>query len=129
MIVVDSAAVVDALAGVPDADELRVRLADEDLHAPGLLDADVVSAVRGLVLGGHLTTARAWDLLDDFDALPVQRWSFAHALRHRAFELRDRVTAYDAAYVVLAESLECPLVTRDGRLARAGGHDARVELW
>jgi predicted nucleic acid-binding protein len=47
-------------------------------------------------------------------------------LRRRAFQLRDNLSAYDAAYVALAEALECTLVTRDARLARASGHDAQI---
>ena len=128
MIVVDSAALVDALTAVDGTDELRAYLAAEDLHAPSLVDFEIVSALRGLTLAGHVSAARAQDLLTDFDDLPIQRWSSADALRRRAFQLRDNVSAYDAAYVALAEALDCPLLTRDARLARSGGHSARIEV-
>lgn len=128
MIVVDCAAVVDALTGVPGTDELRAQLAAEDLHAPSLVDFEVVSAVRGLTLRGHLSPTRAEDLLTDFDDLSLQRWPSADALRRRAFQLRDNVSAYDAAYVALAEALDCTLVTRDGRLARSSGHSAQIQV-
>lgn len=128
MIVVDCAAVVDALTGVPGTDELRAHLAAEDLHAPSLVDFEVVSAVRGLTLRGHLSPTRAEDLLTDFDDLSLQRWPSADALRRRAFQLRDNVSAYDAAYVALAEALDCTLVTRDGRLARSSGHSAQIQV-
>ncbi len=128
MIVVDSAAVVDALTAVAGTDELRAHLATEDLHAPGLVDLEVVSALRGLTLRGQLSATRAGDLLTDFDDLPIQRWPSADALRRRGFQLRDNVSAYDAAYVALAEALDCPLVTRDGRLARSRGHSAQIEV-
>jgi predicted nucleic acid-binding protein len=128
VIVVDSAAVVDALTAVAGTDELRAHLATEDLHAPSLVDFEVVSALRGLTLGGHLSATRAEDLLTDFDDLPMQRWPSADALRRRAFQLRNSVSAYDAAYIALAEALDCPLVTRDGRLARSSGHSARIEV-
>ncbi len=128
MIVVDSAAVVDALTAVEGTEELRAYLVAQELHAPGLLDFEVVSTLRGLTLGGHVSLARAGDLLTDFDDLPVQRWPFVDALRRRAFQLRDIVSAYDAAYVTLAEALECPLVTRDSRLARSTGHAALIEV-
>ncbi|WP_125613466.1 type II toxin-antitoxin system VapC family toxin [Specibacter cremeus] len=128
MIVVDAAAVVDALSAVPGTDALRERLAGEDLHAPTLLDYEVVSALRGLTLGGHMGAARAHDLLTDFDDLSIQRWPSADALRRRALQLRSAVSAYDAAYIALAEALECPLLTRDVRLARSGGHGARIEV-
>lgn len=128
MIVVDSAAVVDALTAVAGTDELRAHLATEDLHAPSLVDFEVVSALRGLTLGGHLSAARAEDLLTDFDDLPMQRWPSADALRRRAFQLRNSVSASDAAYIALAEALDCPLVTRDGRLARSSGDSAQIEV-
>lgn len=57
----------------------------------------------------------------DFDDLPLQRWPSADALRRRAFQLRDNISAYDAAYVALAEVLACELLTADQRLAGAPG--------
>ncbi|MGH3696977.1 MAG: type II toxin-antitoxin system VapC family toxin [Pseudonocardiaceae bacterium] len=128
MIVVDSAAVVDALTVVAGTDELRAYLAAEDLHAPGLLDFEIVSALRGLALSGQVSAARAEDALVDFDDLPIRRWPSAHALRRRAFQLRDNVSAYAAAYIALAEALDCPLLTRDARLARSSGHAAQIEV-
>lgn len=117
MIVVDAGAVVDALANAPDAGPLRSLLAEEDLHAPTLLDYEVVSIVRGLTIGARISRHRAEELLADFDDLPIQRWPCGDSLRRRAFALRDNVSAYDAAYVALAEALGCRLITRDGRLA------------
>lgn len=128
MIVVDCSAVVDALSGVEGADKLRTRLAAEELHAPTLLDVEIASVLRGLTLGGGLSLARAQEVLDDFADLPVQRWTFADGFRRRALQLRNNVSCYDATYVSLAEALECPLVTRDGRLARSSGHDAVIEV-
>lgn len=128
MIVVDSAAVIDALTAVSGTDDLRARLRDEELHAPMLLDFEVVSALRGLVLGGHLSEARALDALTDYADLSIQRWEGADALRRRAFQLRNNVSAYDAAYIALAESLECRLLTRDTRLARSSGHVVQIDL-
>lgn len=103
-------------------------MATEELSAPTLLDFEVVSALRGLNLGGHLDDARAHDVLTDFDDLPIRRWSSGDGLRRRAFQLRDDVSAYDAAYVALAEALDCRLVTRDARVARSSRHLVRVEV-
>ncbi len=128
MIVVDCAAVVDALAGLDGTDRLRARLIAEELHAPSLLDYEVVSALRGLTRGAHLDQARAFDLLTDFDDLPIRRWPAVDGLRRRAFQLRGQLSAYDASYVALADALQCTLVTRDRRLGSASGHDAKVEV-
>jgi predicted nucleic acid-binding protein len=128
VIVVDSSAVVDALNAVDGTDELRARMTSEELHAPMLLDFEVISALRGLTLGGHVTATRAEDLLTDLEDLPLRRWAPADPLRRRAFGLRDNLSAYDAAYVALAEALDCPLLTRDSRLARSAGHVATIEV-
>jgi len=128
MIVIDAAAIVDALTMAPEADAVRGRMSDEELHAPHLIDFEVVSALRGQVLGKHLSAARAADALTDFDDLPLVRWPAVGALRRRAFSLRHNLSAYDAAYVALAEALGCPLLTRDARIAKAGGHAAHVEV-
>lgn len=128
MIVVDCAAMVDALTIVPGSDQLRACLAEEELHAPDLLDYEMVSALRGLTFGGHISAARALDVLADFADMPIERWPAGGALRLRAFTLRDHLSAYDAAYVALAEALECPLLTRDARLARAGGHAVEIRV-
>ena len=128
MIVVDASAVIDALSIVDGTADLRARMTVEELHAPTLLDFEVVSALRGLTLGGHLTATRAEDLLGDFEDLLLHRWPSADPLRRRAFALRDNLSSYDASYVVLAEALDCPLLTRDARLARSGGHFVKVEV-
>jgi predicted nucleic acid-binding protein len=128
MIVVDSAAVVDALTAVQGTAALRAFLKDEVLHAPALLDYEVGSALRGLTLSAQISPARAQDALTDFADLPIHRWLAADQLRRRAFSLRDNLSAYDAAYVALAEALDCRLVTRDERLARSRGHSARITV-
>jgi len=78
MIVVDCPAVVDALTAAEDATRLRARISNEDVRAPALLDFEVVAALRGLVLGSHLTPARAEDALTDFRA-PRPHTSGHHA--------------------------------------------------
>ncbi len=128
MIVVDCAAIVDALTVVDGSEGLRAFMAREDLHAPALVDFEIVSALRWLARAGRITAARALDALTDFEDLPILRWHAGDALRRRAFSLRDNLSAYDAAYVALAEALQCRLVTRDARLARSGGHAAEIAL-
>lgn len=128
MIVVDASAVIDVLTVASGSAELVSYLTAEDLHAPSLIDFEIVSAVRGLTLGGHLSAHRAEDLLTDFDDLRIQRWPSADALRRRAFQLRNNISGYDSAYVVLAEALDCPLLTSDVRLSRSTGHSVRIEV-
>jgi predicted nucleic acid-binding protein len=128
VIVVDCAAVVDALTAVEGTDDVRAIMADEELHSPTLLDFEIVSALRGLTLRRSISAARAQDALTDFEDLRIHRWHAGDPLRRRAFGLRDNLTAYDAAYVALAEALGCALVTRDARLARSSGHSAQITI-
>ena len=129
MLVVDTSAVIAALAGRPPHHEVVDRLAgDGDLAAPHLLDVEFLHALRRLVLGRQLGEDRAADARDDFAALVIARYE--HTLvADRVWELRHGLTAYDATFVALAELLEVPLVTCDTRLARAPGHHATVELF
>ncbi|MGI9084126.1 MAG: type II toxin-antitoxin system VapC family toxin [Aeromicrobium sp.] len=120
MIVVDCSAILDALVG-RDAEPVHDVLVDERCAAPTVIDYEVLSALRGLVRGRRLSPHAAHDALSDLDQLPVERWHLAEPLRRRVFDLRANLTAYDAAYVVLAESLDCALLTRDRKLASAAG--------
>ena len=126
-VVLDCSVVVDVLAGA-DRAHLARRVAHDEWHAPMLLDYEVVAALRGLVLGGHLTPGRAVDALVDLADLPITRWQVDVVTQRRALALRDRVTAYDAAYLVCAEGIDGALVTRDRRLARAAAELVEVRL-
>lgn len=125
MIVVDCSSVIDALVAV-DGSEASDRLATDRLAAPHLLDYEVVAALRGLVLGRRIEPWRAEQALASYERLLLTRWMFAGDLRRRSLSLRNNFSAYDAAYVALAEALDCPLLTRDLRLARAA--DGLVEV-
>lgn len=129
MIVVDASALVALLVLRPRPQSLAERLAaDEDRHAPHLIDAELVSALRRLVRTEALTVDRASEALDDADLIGVVRYPLV-GLRWRMWELRNAVSAYDAAYVALAEALRVPLITTDGRLARSSGHRAAIEAY
>ena len=129
MIVVDASAIVDLLIDAVDTADLRELVRDaDDLHAPNLLDYEVVSGLRRRTLRGRLTATRAQDALTDFEDLSIRRWPLLDGLRRRVFSLRDSFTAYDASYIALAEALDCPLVTRDQRLARAARELVEVEV-
>jgi predicted nucleic acid-binding protein len=129
VLVIDTSAVVAALVGRPTDSRLVDRLGnDGDLHAPHLLDVELLHALRRLVRTGQLTQERAADARADFAELTVVRYGH-QPLADRAWDLRDSLTAYDATFVALAEALEVPLVTCDARLARASGDRAAVELF
>lgn len=129
MIVVDASAILELLLRTPAADRLAERLLDPDesMQAPHLLDLEVARVLRRYWVAGSLGGDRAGEALDDFQLLRIHRHPH-EPLLSRVWELRHNLTAYDAAYVALAEALGAPLVTRDAWLASAPGHAAVVEL-
>jgi len=128
MIVVDTSALVAALTSYDVSDALPRRLGEAaSLHCPHLVDSEVVQALRSLVLRGQLSPDRALDALSDFVALPIIRYP-AVELIPRMWQLRDSLTAYDATFVALAETLDCPLVTCDARVSN-GQHAAVTEVF
>lgn len=128
MIVVDASIVVTGLADDgPDGDRVRARLRRERLAAPHVLDLEVASAWRRLVAAGELDERRAQLAFDDLAALRLTRAPHGPLLP-RCWELRRNLTAYDAAYIALAELLEASLLTADARLAAAPGTRCEVEV-
>lgn len=128
MIVVDASVLVLALVDDgPDGDRVRVRLRDEDLAAPHLVDVEVVSVWRKLAGRGQLGARRAAQAMGDLASLRLERVPHA-SLLPRCWELREDVTPYDAVYVALAEHLGTRLVTGDARLAAAPGPRCEVEV-
>ncbi len=129
MIVVDTSAVIGALAGAPRIPGLASRPeADGDLHVPHLIDVEIVHALRRLVRLGSMSDDRAADLRSDFADLSIVRYPH-QPLADRMWDLRHDVLAYDAAFLALAEALGAPLVTCDAHLARAGRQVADIELF
>jgi predicted nucleic acid-binding protein len=129
MIVVD-ASVLANLVGDDTAsgDLARARLAAaSSASVPDLADVETVSTLRRRWLAGDLSATRFEFAIDDLLALPIMRVPVGPLLR-RAFELRANLTAYDACYVALAETLDCPLVTSDRRLANAPTTTCVVEV-
>lgn len=129
LIVIDTSAVLAALAGGAPGRQARTRIAAAgSLHAPHLLDVEILHALRGLVRGGKLSLDRAQDVRTDFADLTITRYPVA-GMSHRIWQMRDNLTAYDACFIALAEALECPMITCDERLSRAAGHSAQVEVY
>lgn len=128
MIVVDASVLAPALADDgPDGDRARHRLRGEQLIAPELIDLEVLSTLRRAARGGRLDERRSSQALDDLAALPLRRVSHL-PLVPRAWELRDNLTAYDAAYVALAEALSALLLTADGAFEKVSGVRCEVEV-
>lgn len=128
MIAVDASVVVSALTDASETGEaVRARLRDETIVAPALMDIEVTSAIRKGVRAGRLEERAARRALDDLRSMPWQEIPHGVLLK-RVWELRDNVTAYDASYVAVAELRKVPLLTLDGKLARATGPDCEFEL-
>ncbi len=128
MIVVDSSALVIALleSGTVGG-RARARLSsDADLHAPHLVDLEVISALRHLANLKKIPIARAEAALEDVADLAITRYPHWR-LRGRIWDLRHNLSPYDAAYVALAEGLGCKLLTADQGLADAPGVDCDIE--
>ncbi len=129
MIVLDASVVLEVLlrsqAGLKV--EERIFLPSEILFAPHLLDLEVVQVLRRYCASGEIDSERGKEAIEDLKDLPINRYQHDIFL-DRIWELRHNMTAYDAAYVALAETLPAPLITRDAHLASAPGHDALIEL-
>ncbi|HEY2920660.1 MAG TPA: type II toxin-antitoxin system VapC family toxin [Candidatus Binatia bacterium] len=129
MIVVDASALLEMLLNTPASSRVTERLfgRNDTLHAPHVLDLEVAQVLRRYTISGEMDAERSEQALEDLADLPLNRYPHDVFL-FRIWALRRNLTAYDAAYIALAEALEAPLVTRDSALARAPGHRARVEV-
>ena len=129
MIVLDASAAIELLLNTPLAGRIATRVfaRRESLHAPHLIDLEVTQVLRRWEHAGELTPERAEEALDDLSDLPLARYPH-DVLLGRVWSLRANATAYDAAYLALAEALGAVLLTRDAALAAIPGHAARVEV-
>jgi len=128
VIVTDCSAILEVLLQTDYAQAVETRLfkAGETLHAPHLIDVEAAHVLRRYVLYQGLEEERARQALEDLRDFPLRRHPH-DILLSRIWELRSNLSAYDAAYIALAEALDALLLTRDGRLAKAPGHQARIE--
>ncbi len=117
MIVLDASA---AVLGLLNDGEARRMLRDDAVVCPHLTDSEVVHALRAQVLRGDLDAREAGRAIEVWSRLGLSRLA-VHGLLGRVWELRENLSAYDATSVALAEALDVPLVTADGRLGRAPG--------
>jgi predicted nucleic acid-binding protein len=130
VIVLDASAAIDWFLQTSAGREIENRIYSrhESLHAPHLLDLEVGQVLRRVVREGMVSAPRAEQAIQDLLDLRITRYPHRDLLP-RIWHLRNNLTAYDAAYVVLAETLAAPLITRDARLKSASGHTARIELF
>lgn len=128
MIVVDASAVIEVLLRSSHAPHIAKRmLVSGTLHPPHLVDLEVAQVLRRYFLNGQISASREQEALQDLADFRLHRYAH-YPLLPRIWELRHSVTAYDAAYLALAEVLGAPLLTTDKRLASSTGHTARIEL-
>ena len=128
MIVLDASVVVELLTNGGMAETIRKEIArqGESFAVPHLIDVEVMSAFRRLAAGQRIDSHRAGEFLAGLADLPAERYSHG-PLIGRIWELRHNFTAYDAAYIALAEATGSVLYTCDEKLR--GGHRARVAVF
>lgn len=129
MIVLDASAAIEWLLQSPAGMKIDKRIVsrEESLHAPHLLDVEAAQVLRRYVRDKTIAAQRGQEALEDLGDLPLSRYPHDFLIP-RVWELRATLTAYDAVYVALAELLDAPLLTCDGRIASASGHSAHVEV-
>ena len=129
-VVVDASALIEFIKNGAAAAAIGERLFERRLllYAPAIIDLEVLNALRRFVLFEEMKLADAEAALHAYPSIPIVRFAHDH-LYHRIWQLRGNFTAYDAAYVALAEGMEIPLITLDARLAKAAPPTIRVELF
>jgi predicted nucleic acid-binding protein len=128
LIVIDASAVLEVILHTEAGSEIEERILAprETLHAPHLIDQEIAQVLRRYCAAGDMGPERGLEALTDFVDLPITRYP-QDIFLPRIWALRHNLTAYDTAYVALAEGLFAPLLTRDMHLALAPGHSAIIE--
>ena len=126
-VIIDASVMVTLLIR-PDNDSLHDRLRGRILHAPEHLYVESMNVIRRLRAQRTITPSEADLAIRGLLNEPVRSWPFA-VLAERVWQLGDNVSAYDGAYIALAEQLELPLLTTDARLARSPGTSCVVEVF
>jgi predicted nucleic acid-binding protein len=130
VIVLDASAAIDWLLQTAAGQQIEKRIysRSESLHAPHLLDLEVAQVLRRLVREAAISAQRADQALQDLLSLRVTRYPHFVFLP-QIWRLRHNLSAYDAAYVILAEKLGATLITRDARLAGAAVRGVSIEVF
>jgi predicted nucleic acid-binding protein len=130
--VIDASAAIEWVLQTAKGAEIEARIFRKAgvaplLHAPHLIDVEVVQVLRKHVAKRFLSEVRGETAMQDFLQIPLRRYPHS-ILLPRVWEVRKNLTSYDAVYVALAEALEMPLLTCDASIADAPGHRARVDV-
>ena len=130
MIVLDASAAIEWLLQTAAGQKIETRIYahGESLHAPHLLDLETAQVLRRLVRESAISAQRADQAIQDLLSLRITRYPH-FVFVPQIWRLRHNLSAYDAAYVALAEALEATLITRDARLAAASARGARIEVF
>ncbi len=129
MIVIDASVLANVI-GDDASDGQRARAefrSAGDVAAPDLVDVETVAVLRKRWIAGTVTDRRFASAVEDLGQIDLDRYPTLRFMR-RAYELRANVTAYDSAYVALAEALGCELLTADQRLANASGPRCAIRV-
>lgn len=129
MIVVDASAIVELVLNTARGRRVasRIESPDVSLHAPHLVDLEVAQVLRRFAISGAIDERRAAAALRAFRDLDIERHPH-EPLLERIWALRSNLTAYDAAYVALAEVLGATMLTCDRKLTDAPSTAARIEV-
>jgi predicted nucleic acid-binding protein len=130
LIVLDASAAIEWLLQSRTGSRIEERIfsGTTSLHAPHLLDLEVAQVLRRLAAGGSVGTKRAAQAIEDLADLSITRYAH-NLLLFRIWELRHNLSAYDSAYIALAELLDAPLITCDRRLGKTPGLWLQIELY
>jgi len=129
VIVLDASAAIEWLLQTSTGQRVEQQIfsQSESLHAPHLLDVEIIQVLRRLVRERVVSVPRADQAITDLLDLRINRYPH-FVLLPRIWQLRHKLSAYDAAYVALAEELGAILLTSDARLASASGHTAQIQV-
>ena len=120
---------LEYLFDTPKAEALqRILTIETNFHAPELIDVEIAQVLRRYHLNQGISADRCRQALDDFCDLPIHRVSHRDLLP-LIWHYRDNLSAYDAAYVALAELLNAPLITSDRKLSNAPGKSIALYMY
>jgi predicted nucleic acid-binding protein len=130
MIIADASVILEVLLNTTTGAEIEKQLfaPEQTIHIPYLTDLEVLQVLRRYSSTKVISDVRAQQAIEDYTDMPLNRYPHS-VLLPRIWTLRHNFTAYDAAYIALAEALDSPLMTCDHAFAMLRGHRARVMVF